>query len=78
MITLRFRYPKGHHRHALAPGWQTVTVGDAGMDVVLSSLWTRGLEVHPDDCPKPVRAVSAAPKPSGVLPGQLGLFGGGR
>lgn len=63
MTTIRYRYPRTHHRHAVLPGVQTVTVPTERAGMMRAALWTRGVELLPEPVREPV---------------QVGMFGGGR
>lgn len=64
MTTIRYRYPRTHHRHAVLPDVQTVTVRPERAGMMRAALWSRGVVlVEPQPAREPVQAR---------------LFGGGR
>ena len=63
MTTIRYRYPRTHHRHAILPDVQTVTVRPERAGMMRAALWSRGVVLVSE----PVRVPDYGP-----------LFGGGR
>ena len=54
MVTIRYRYPRGHHRHTVLPGWQTTTAPPERVGMRLAWLDTMGVEV--ERTPEPAQA----------------------
>jgi len=63
MTTIRYRYPRTHHRHAILPDVQTVTVRPERAGMMRAALWSRGVVLVSES----VRVPDYGP-----------LFGGGR
>lgn len=48
MTTIRYRYPRTHHRHAVLPGVQTVTVRPERAGMMRAALWSWKVEILPE------------------------------